>query len=163
MAEEEKQEDSQKKLKGIVRLAGRDLQGTRRLQAALSNLEGIGASMAKAIVHAAGMNGTMKVGELDDDQTEKLEEVIEDPLGHGVPKHMMNRRKDYETGEDLHLLGGDIEIAEREDISREKDIRSRRGIRHRRGLPVRGQRTRSTGRKGMTVGVEREKLKKKSE
>ncbi|KXB07920.1 hypothetical protein AKJ55_01690 [candidate division MSBL1 archaeon SCGC-AAA382M17] len=58
-------------------------------------------------------------------------------------------------------VGGDIEISEREDISREKDIRSRRGIRHQRGLPVRGQRTRSTGREGMTVGVQRDKLKRK--
>lgn len=155
------EEESEEGFKGIVRLAGRDLKGSRRIQAALSGLEGIGTSMAKAIVHASEIDGTRKVGGLSDDQIEKLSEVLEDPVDYGVPKWMVNRRKDYETGEDLHLLGGDIEIAEREDISREKDIQSRRGIRHRRGLPVRGQRTRSTGRKGMTVGVEREKLKEK--
>lgn len=158
MPEEDKEE-----IRGIVRLAGRDLKGTRRIQAALSSLEGIGSSMSKAIVHAAGIDGTQKVGVLDDGQIEKLEKVLEDPIGHGVPKYMVNRRRDYETGEDLHLLGGDIEMKEREDISREKGIQSRRGIRHQRGLPVRGQRTRSTGRKGMTVGVERKKLKEKAE
>lgn len=148
-------------IKGIVRLAGRDLKGTRRVQAAISSLRGVGSSMAKAIVHTAGIDGTQKVGKLDDDQIEKLTEIIEDPGKFGVPNYMLNRRKDFETGEDLHLVGGDIEIAEREDISREKDIRSRRGIRHQRGLPVRGQRTRSTGREGMTVGVQRDKLKRK--
>lgn len=162
MADEEKTEENEN-LKGIVRLAGRDLKGSRRIQAAISGLKGIGSSMAKAIVYAAGIDGTQQVGSLRDEQVESLESVFDDPVGHGIPKYMLNRRKDYDTGEDLHLLGGDIEMAEREDISREKDIQSRTGIRHQRGLPVRGQRTRSTGRKGMTVGVEREKLKKKKE
>lgn len=163
MPEEEKEDEKKENVRNIVRLAGRDLKGTRRIQAALSGLKGIGSSMAKAIVRAAGIDSTHKVGELTDDQIEELENVLDDPMEYGVPKFMVNRREDYDTGEDLHLLGGDIEMVEREDISREKDMESRRGIRHRRGLPVRGQRTRSTGRKGMTVGVEREKLKEKAE
>lgn len=160
MPEEEKVEGE---VKGIVRLAGRDLQGERHIQAALSGLKGVGPSMAKAVVYAAGIEGTKKVGRLDDEEVEELEKILEDPAEHGVPSWMLNRRKDFETGKDRHLMGGDIEMAERQDISREKSIQSRRGIRHQRGLPVRGQRTRSTGRKGMTVGVEREKLKEKSE
>lgn len=142
-------------------MAGRDLKGTRRIQAALSKLKGIGSSMAKAIVHSAEIDGTQLVGKLSDEEINRLEDILENPLEYGIPKHMLNRRKDFETGEDLHLFGGEIEMAEREDISREKDIESRRGIRHRRGLPVRGQRTRSTGRKGTTVGVQRDKLKAK--
>ena len=161
MPEEETEEELEEELKGIVRLAGRDLQGSRRIQSALSGLEGIGTSMARSIVYATELDGTKKVGRLTDEEMEKLEKVLDDPIEHGVPRWMVNRRKDYESGGDKHLLGGDIEIAEREDISREKDIQSRRGIRHQRGLPVRGQRTRSTGRKGMTVGVQRDKLKKK--
>ncbi|KXA89568.1 hypothetical protein AKJ62_02815 [candidate division MSBL1 archaeon SCGC-AAA259D14] len=164
MTEEEKEEKKEEEqVKGIVRLAGRDLQGTRRVQAALTNLKGIAPSMARAIVYAAEIDGTRKIGSLDDDEIEKLNDVIQNPMEKGIPKWMANRRKDYESGDDLHILGGDIEMTEREDISREKGIQSRRGIRHQRGLPVRGQRTRSTGRKGMTVGVEREKLKKKAE
>lgn len=150
-------------IKEIVRLSGRDLQGKRRVQAALSRLKGIGPSMAKAVVYAAGLDTTQMIGKLDNGEIDKLEEVIENPIENGVPSWMVNRRKDYKEGENVHLLGGDIEMTEREDISREKDIQSRRGIRHQRGLPVRGQRTRSTGRKGMTVGVEREKLKEKAE
>lgn len=161
--EEQEEKEEQEKIKGIVRLAGRDLQGERRIQAALAGLKGIGSSMSKSIVHAAEIDGTRKVGTLDDNEIEKLEEVLQNPVKYDVPSWMLNRRKDYETGENIHLLGGDIEMTEREDISREKDIQSRRGIRHQRGLPVRGQRTRSTGRQGMTVGVEREKLKQKSE
>lgn len=150
-------------VKGIVRLAGRDLNGSLRIQSALTNLKGVGSSMAKAIVHASELDGTRKVGTLSDEEVDRLEEVLENPLENDVPKWMVNRRKDYETGDDIHLVGGDIDMVEREDISREKDIQSRRGIRHQRGLPVRGQRTRSTGRSGMSVGVEREKLREKEE
>lgn len=160
MTDEEEIEES-REIRGIVRLSGRDLKGERPVQSALTRLKGVGPSMARAVVHEARINGTEKVGRLSDDQVGTLEDIIEAPAEHGLPGWMMNRRKDLETGKDLHLVGGDVEMAEREDISREKDMRSRRGIRHQRGLPVRGQRTRSTGRKGMTVGVERKKLKQK--
>ncbi len=159
--EKEEVEEEKEEVKGIVRIVGRDLEGTRPTQAALSSLKGIGPSMARAIVKTAGLQGDKKIGTLDEEEINDLNKVLQNPLEHGVPEWMANRRKDVDTGEDRHLLGGDIEMAEREDISREKDIQSRRGIRHQRGLPVRGQRTKSTGRQGMTVGVEREKLKQK--
>jgi len=38
-----------------------------------------------------------------------------------------------------------------------KKIKCWRGIRHRLGLKVRGQRTKTTGRTGMTIGVRRKK------
>jgi small subunit ribosomal protein S13 len=48
-----------------------------------------------------------------------------------------------------------------------KRIKSYKGVRHHLGLKVRGQRTRSTGRHGLVVGVVRAKqkglLKKKGE
>lgn len=161
-SQQEEKEEQEEEIKGIVRLVGRDLEGTRPTQAAITSLKGIAPSMARAVVKTAGLKGNRKIGTLTDDEIDKLNEVLQDPIDHGVPTWMVNRRKDYETGKNQHLLGGDIEMAEREDISREKDIRSRTGIRHQRGLPVRGQRTKSTGRQGMTVGVEREKLKEKA-
>jgi 2,3-bisphosphoglycerate-independent phosphoglycerate mutase len=50
-----------------------------------------------------------------------------------------------------------IEVLSRHpvNIEREKKIKSWRGIRHALGLKVRGQRTATTGRVGMTVGVKR--------
>ncbi|MEM4165256.1 MAG: 30S ribosomal protein S13 [Nitrososphaerales archaeon] len=50
-------------------------------------------------------------------------------------------------------MGADLELAVKNDIEREKMVGSWRGIRHSLGLKVRGQRTRTTGRKGRTVGV----------
>ena len=78
---------------------------------------------------------------------------------------MRNRRKDLYTGKDLHLIGSEIDLIKREDINLLKKIRAYRGIRHEKGLPVRGQRTRSHKRTGLTVGVIRKKemAKKKEE
>jgi small subunit ribosomal protein S13 len=55
------------------------------------------------------------------------------------------------------LTGSELLYYVKEDIEREKRIKSWRGIRHALGLKVRGQRTRTTGRTGITVGVKRKK------
>jgi small subunit ribosomal protein S13 len=62
----------------------------------------------------------------------------------------------------MHLIGSDLLLYARRDIEREIRIGSYRGIRHKLGYKVRGQRTRTTGRLGMTVGV-RKKREAKSE
>jgi small subunit ribosomal protein S13 len=71
---------------------------------------------------------------------------------------MLNRRKDVYTGENRHLTGVDLTLGNNEDINLMKKMRSYKGIRHERGQKVRGQRTKSTGRTGATVGVVRKKL-----
>jgi small subunit ribosomal protein S13 len=45
----------------------------------------------------------------------------------------------------------------KDDINRLKMIRCYRGVRHESGHKVRGQRTRSNGRKGLTLGVSKNK------
>lgn len=45
----------------------------------------------------------------------------------------------------------------REDLERLKKIRAHRGMRHYWGLRVRGQHTKTTGRRGRTVGVSKKK------
>jgi len=77
----------------------------------------------------------------------------------GIPAWMVNRKKDLVTGEDLHIIGNRLELSVRRDIDRMKRIRSYKGVRHHRGLKVRGQKTKSTGRHGLVVGVMRKKLK----
>jgi len=66
---------------------------------------------------------------------------------------MVNRPKDWETGLDMHVFGADWQVRVRDDINRMKMIRCYKGIRHETGQKVRGQRTRSNGRTGLTVGV----------
>ena len=147
----------------IVRVVYKDLPGDKPVQWALSELKGVGPSFARAAALAVGVNPSEKLGALDEETVKKLEEVLKDPARYGFPSWMLNRRKDYETGKDLHLLGPELEMAVEGDIALERKIRSRRGIRHELGLPVRGQRTRTTGRRGMTVGVKRKEVRMREE
>ena len=143
----------------IVRIAGKDLSGGRRVQLALSDLKGISMMTARAVAYLAKVDPMVKLGSLNKDEVARLEEVLAQPQAHGMPGWMLNRRKDEDTGKDIHIIGADIDRTLRSDIALERRIRSRRGIRHELGLPVRGQRTRSTGRKGMVVGVKRKEIR----
>lgn len=149
--------------KHIVRIAGKDLRGERRVHLALADLKGVSVAYARAVAYAADVDPFAKLGDLNKSQIELLEKILKNPIEHGVPAWMLNRRKDYETGKDLHLIGANVDIAVRSDIGRERRIRSRHGIRHELGLPVRGQRTRTTGRKGLVVGVKRKEVRIREE
>lgn len=154
---------AKEEFKHIVRLAGMDLRGERSVRLALADLKGVNRSMARAVAHAADVDVSAKIGSLRDKDIKRLDEALRDPKAHGIPSWMLNRRRDIETGGDKHLVGGEIEMALRSDIGRERHIRSYRGIRHELGLPARGQRTKSTGRTGMTVGVKRKKVRIREE
>jgi small subunit ribosomal protein S13 len=148
-----------KELKLVVRVAGTDLDGEKPLIRALKKIKGISHAMSKAICIASGFDPNIKLGSLTEKDIEKLEEVIKDPVKFGVPPALVNRRKDRATGKDLHLVGTDLDIQRKFDIQRLMDIKSYRGIRHMYGLPVRGQRTRSSFRKGRVVGVMRKVIR----
>lgn len=142
----------------IVRIKRMDLHGESRVFHALSKIKGIGSNMAKAIASVAGMGGNRRIKDLSEGDIKKLEEIIDDPAKHGVPVRMVNRRRDYDSGKDKHVSGSDLTMSVRDDINRLKRIRAYRGIRHEYGLPVRGQRTKSSFRKGAGMGVSRKKV-----
>jgi len=140
-------------IRGIVRVAEVDLAGEKKVRNALLRVKGISHALSKAIPQAAGLNPELMIGSLNDEQLEKLEDVIKNPLKYGIPYHMLNRRKDPVTGENRHLVSSELIVTIKSDIDSMKKIHSYKGIRHELGLPVRGQRTRSSFRTGMIVGV----------
>ncbi len=143
--------------KYIVRIAETDLDGNRPVLYALQGIKGIGFRVAEGIVKNANLDPKEKIGNLSDEKIEEIRVLVEEKLEGLLPPWMRNRRKDYVTGEDRHLLATDLDLQKQDDINRLKRIRAYRGIRHERGLPVRGQRTRSNGRRGLAVGVSRKK------
>ena len=155
MAKKVEEEDE---FKYIVRIAATDIDGNKPVRYALTQIKGVGSSMAKLIAQSAGVDESVKIGNLSDEDIEKIDKTIAS-INEWVPHWMKNRRKDRETGEDKHLIGADIDLVRREDINLLKKIRSYRGIRHEKGLPVRGQRTRANKRSGLTVGVSRRRGK----
>ncbi len=143
--------------RGLVRVCETTLDGKLKLRHALLRVKGISHALAAAIPYAAGINPEERIGNLTDEQLELIEDVARNPLKYGIPEFLLNRRRDPYDGKTYHLIASDLTITVKQDIERLKKIRCYRGIRHELGLPVRGQRTRSTFRKGKTVGVQRRK------
>ena len=140
--------------KYIVRVANTDLDGKFQVIPALARVKGLGIRTAAIVAEKAGVNAYQKIGDLNDADVLKLQEAVEN-LETSLPAWMLNRRKDVETGEDGHLIGTDVEIKLRDDLNRLKKIRTVRGVRHETGQKVRGQRSRSNGRTGLTLGVQK--------
>jgi len=132
---------------------GNDIPGERKSIVGLTQIKGIGYNFATAILDTLKINTNSNIGNLSDADVQAIEKLILDPIGGNIPIWFLNRRKDIETGTDLHLLTSDIPFTLRNDIERERITASWRGYRHLSGLKVRGQRTRTSGRKGGAVGV----------
>jgi small subunit ribosomal protein S13 len=142
----------------LVRISGRDLDGGKKLIVALSDLKGVGYNFANVITTRLNLDPRVRVGTLTEEQVKEVEDAIQSTSKMALPKWYYNRRNDPETGEARQLLGSDLEFIQKNDIEDEKNIQSWKGVRHGLGLKVRGQRTRTTGRKGRTVGVRKATL-----
>ena len=137
----------------LIRILGNDIPGEKKMLVGLTQIRGIGIMFANAIISHLKIEPNSNIGNLNSDQVESIEKIIQDPESFNFPIWFLNRRKDPETGKDMHLVTSDIAFNVRNDIEREKSVFSWRGYRHMFGLKVRGQRTRCTGRKGGAVGV----------
>ncbi len=107
----------------MARIAGVDLPRDKRVEIGLTYIYGIGQTLSKTILEAAGVNPDTRVRDLTEDEVAKLREVI-----------------------DHYKVEGDLRREESLNIKRLVEINSYRGRRHRAGLPVRGQRTKTNAR-----------------
>jgi small subunit ribosomal protein S13 len=141
----------------IIRVAGRDVDGSLNIERALSKVKGIGNNLAHhlaiVIESKLGIEKSTQIATLSESQIADVEKVIKDPIANGIPWYAINRNKDAETGKDIHLVSNELVFNSRQDITRDISNKTWRGFRHQYGQKVRGQNTRSTGRTGVTVGV----------
>jgi small subunit ribosomal protein S13 len=142
----------------ILRIMGTDVQGTLKTSYAVAQIKGVSMSLSNAILKKAGVNPETRVGYLTESDVTKIEDVIRDPTKCSLPTWLFNRRKDSETGKDMHLLSADLVLRTKTDIDEAKNIRSWRGYRHAYSLKVRGQHTKTTGRAGKALGVKKKTL-----
>jgi len=154
----EKRPDRGPDFKYIVRLSNTDVDGEKNLIYGLTSIKGIGMKIAMLVAKESGIDVNKKIGNLSDKEIEILQKEI-DEIENKAPTWMLNHRKDLETGEDIHLIGSDIDMRLRDEINILKKIRSYKGIRHERGLRARGQRTKANNRSGLTLGVSKSKQK----
>jgi small subunit ribosomal protein S13 len=141
--------------KHLVRISRKDVDGNKTVEYALTDIKGVGLSLSRSICLLLGFDLNQKIGYMADEDVQKIEDVLEDPLNFDIPEWMLNRRRDYSTGNTTHLIESDLDMTLRDDLNRMKKTRSYKGRRHEVGLPVRGQRTKSTFRHGSSVGVKR--------
>ena len=145
--------------KHLVRISGKDIRGDKHVINGLTMIRGIGPRMADIVLKKAEIKPDTFIGLLTDTQVDKLDEIIKDPIKFGIPKWFVNHVKDRNSGKDIHLVESNLALYDRNDIDRLKKLRSYRGVKHAVGHKVRGQRTKSTGRGGRSLGVSRKKLK----
>ncbi len=146
---------SQEEFKHILRIAGKDVEGSKKSIIALSLVKGVGYNLAQVILQSLNINPYLRVGFLTDKDISDVENALKNINSLGVPNWYLNRRKDMDTGTDIHIITSDLDFVKSNDIDREKSIMSWRGYRHMFGLRVRGQRTRNTGRRATAVGVKK--------
>jgi small subunit ribosomal protein S13 len=147
-----------KEFKHIIRIKGTDLDGSKKVSYGLTKIKGIGVSMANTIVKLGNLKADSRLGNLTDAEISKIEDIISDFSKYSIPSRLVNRRKDLESGRDIHLITADLTLSTKNDIDFMKNIRSWKGVRHSLGLKVRGQRTKCTGRTGRSVGVKKKLL-----
>ncbi|PRZ30189.1 SSU ribosomal protein S13P [Antricoccus suffuscus] len=108
----------------MARISGVDLPREKRTVIALTYIFGVGRTSSEKALEATGVDGSIRVKDLTDEDLIKLREYIDGNL----------------------RVEGDLRREVQADIRRKMEIGCYQGIRHRRGLPVHGQRTRTNAR-----------------
>jgi small subunit ribosomal protein S13 len=140
----------------ILRMADTDMDGQKTLATALTAVRGVGARTAVQICKNTGFEPSSLAGHLTVEEQETLRIAIEG-YAETVPLWMLNRQRDLETGDELHLTGQQVSLTLSDDINRLRTMKCYRGVCHASGNKVRGQCGRSNGRGGLTLGVNRKK------
>lgn len=133
----------------LIRIAGKDISGDKTVFSGLTKMKGVSWSMANAICKKLNINEGKRIQELNEKEIQELNDFIKNPE---VPGFLKNRQKDFDSGEDKHMNGSDLELRNEFDIKRLRKISSYRGARHASGRPVRGQRTKANFRKNRKKG-----------
>ena len=108
----------------MARLVGVDLPRDKRIEVGLTYIYGIGLTTSKKILADTGVDPSVRVKDLTEDDLTKLRDYIQANI----------------------KVEGDLHREVSQNVKRLMEIGCYRGLRHRRGLPVRGQRTHTNAR-----------------
>lgn len=138
-----KQHTYSKSEETLVRILAKDISGNMSVYAGLATIKGISWAVANALCKQLKIPKNKKIGELTKEEIATITAFMKHPA---MPEYIKNRQRDFDSGEDRHLVGSDLELRKEFDIKRLKKIKSYRGIRHAAKLPLRGQRTKGNFR-----------------
>lgn len=140
----------------LIRILSRDIPENKSIYSGLTRIKGISWAISNVVCKKLKFDKRKKIGTLTKEDIEKIEMFMKKPE---INSFLKNRKKDFETGEDKHIIGSELELRKDFDIKRLKKIKSYKGLRHSAGLPLRGQRTRSNFRKNRSksTGIKKKK------
>ncbi|MDD2487010.1 MAG: 30S ribosomal protein S13 [Candidatus Gracilibacteria bacterium] len=120
----------------MARIAGVSLPNGKHVEIALTYVYGVGRSMSNKVLDKVGIEKTLKIETLSEDQLDKIRDELKN-----------------------HLIEGDLRREVAQNIKRLQEVNSYRGFRHKKHLPVRGQRTKTNARtrKGKAVSIANKK------
>lgn len=142
----------------MVRILATDIEGKMTIYSGLAKIKGVSWALSNALCGILELDKKRRIGSLNEKEVEEIEKVAKSDK---IPKFLLNRQKDLESGEDKHLTGSNLELRKEFDIKRLKKIKSYKGLRHSSNLPMRGQRTKSNFRKNRRKGAGIKKKNKK--
>ena len=161
----------------ILRLLNTNVDGKQKIMYALTKIKGVGRRYSNLVCKKADVDlskryadmsqrsevdpitdvFSLSAGEITSEELERIVTIIQNPTQYKIPTWFLNRQRDIVDGKDTQVLANGMESKLREDLERLKKIRAHRGLRHYWGLRVRGQHSKTTGRRGRTVGVSKKK------
>ena len=107
----------------MARIAGVNVPDRKHAWVSLTSVYGIGRTTARQICENVGINPSIQIKDLTEEELDKIRAEIQ-----------------------KYQIEGDLRREVSMNIKRLMDLGTYRGIRHRRGLPVRGQRTNTNAR-----------------
>uniref|UniRef100_A0ACD5WCR8 Uncharacterized protein n=2 Tax=Avena sativa TaxID=4498 RepID=A0ACD5WCR8_AVESA len=141
----------------ILRVLNTNVDGKQKIMFALTSIKGIGRRFSNIACKKADIDMNKRAGELTTEEMDRLMTVVQNPRQFKVPDWFLNRKKDYKDGRFSQVVSNQVDMKLRDDLERLKKIRNHRGLRHYWGVRVRGQHTKTTGRRGKTVGVSKKR------
>lgn len=149
--------DQSQNFQHILRLLNTNVDGKRKVMYALTEIKGVGRRYSNLVCKKADVDLNKRAGDLNSDELERIVTIIQNPTQFKIPTWFLNRQKDIVDGKNFQILSNGVDSKLRDDLERLKKIRAHRGLRHFWGLRVRGQHTKTTGRRGKTVGVSKKR------
>jgi len=137
----------------ILRVLNTNVDGRHKVMYALTRIRGIGRRFANIVCKKAEVDLNKRAGELTEEEVESIKTIIATPRQFNIPDWFLNRQKDRQDGKYFQVVSNSLDTKLREDLERMKKMRLHRGLRHYWNIRVRGQHTKTTGRRGKTVGV----------
>ena len=141
----------------VLRVQNTNINGKQKAPFGLRMIRGIGRRFATLALKIAQVDTNKRSGEITPKEINTVQDILARPQDYNIPQWFLNRQRDPKTGQNSQMISNMLDTIKREDLERLRKAKNHRGLRHFWGIKVRGQRTKSTGRCGKTLGVTKKK------